>query len=52
MDLYKKTTRRPGAWVDWRWWEQEGIDLAVARERAVAAADRGDEREGEETDQK
>ena len=23
--------RRLGAWVYWRWWEQEGIDLAGAR---------------------
>ena len=47
LDLCKKTVRRTGAWVDQRCWEQEGIDLAGVRARAVAAADREDEREGE-----
>ena len=32
--------QRPGGLVSWRWWEQEGIDLAGVRERAAAAADR------------
>ena len=31
--------RKPGAWVAQRWWDQEGIDLAGAREWAAAAVD-------------
>ena len=37
--------QRPGAWVDRRWWYQEGIDLAGARERAESVAD-GEEEGG------
>ena len=36
MDLCKKSTRRPGARVARRWWEQTGIDWKGARERAEA----------------
>ena len=39
MDLCEKTMRRLGAWVDWIWWEKEGIDLAGARAQAAVAAD-------------
>ena len=38
LDLCKKATRRPGAQVSWRWWEQTGIYLKGAREKAEAAA--------------
>ena len=36
--LCEKATRRPGAWVSRRWWEQTGIDWKGAWERAEAAA--------------
>ena len=41
--------QRPGAWFVWRWWEQEGLDLAYASYQAAEAAD-GEEgrRVGEE----
>ena len=31
MDLCEISVWRPGAWVSWRWWEQEGVDLEVER---------------------
>ena len=31
-------TRRPGARLSWRWWEQAGIDLEGAKKRAAEAA--------------
>ena len=37
MDLCKQATRRPGARVSWRWWEQMGIDLKEVQEKAAAA---------------
>ena len=51
LDLRKNTVQRPGAWVDWRWWEQECIDLAFTRAQAAAAVDGEEEREREETEQ-
>ena len=38
LDLCKQATRRPGARVSRRWWEQMGVDLKGAREKAVVAA--------------
>ena len=38
LDLCEQATRRPGARVSRRWWEQTGIDLNGAREKAAAAA--------------
>ena len=38
MDLCEQATQRPGAWVSWRWWEQAGIDLVVARKQAAVSA--------------
>ena len=38
LDLCENSTRRQGARVAWRWWEQTGVDWKVARERAEAAA--------------
>ena len=38
LDLCKQATRRPGARVSLWWWEQTGIDLKGAREKAAAAA--------------
>ena len=48
--LCEQSVQRPGAWISWRWWEQEGLDLAWAREQAVAATDREDERSGEDSE--
>ena len=33
LDLCEQSVRRLGAWVSWRWWEQEGIDLGGERGR-------------------
>ena len=38
LDLCEQATRRPGVRVSRRWWEQTGIDLKGAREKAAAAA--------------
>ena len=38
LDLCEKATRRPGAQVARRWWEQSEIDWKGARERAETAA--------------
>ena len=52
LDLCKRMVRRLGGWVSRRWCEQEGIDLACAREWAVMAADREDENGGEDMTRK
>ena len=38
LDLCEQATRRPGARVSRRWWEQTGIDLKGAQEKAEAEA--------------
>ena len=38
LDLCKQVTQRTGARVPQQWWEQTGIDLKGAREKAAAAA--------------
>ena len=38
LDLCKHSTRRPGARVSQRWWEQTWIDLKGARDKAAVAA--------------
>ena len=35
MNLCERATQRMGARVYRRWWEQEGIDLEAAKERAA-----------------
>ena len=40
-----------GAWVYWRWWEPEGLDLMGARKRKAAAENREEERWKEEAEQ-
>ena len=35
LDLCERATRRPGARVSQRWWEQVGIDLERVRKRAA-----------------
>ena len=42
LDLFQRSALRPGAWVSWRWWEQELLDLEGAKDIALA------ELEGEE----
>ena len=37
LDLCEQFTRRPGAKVSQRWWEQAGIDLEGAKKRAAEA---------------
>ena len=39
LDLCEKESRRPGARVPRRWWEQTGIDWKEAREKAEAASE-------------
>ena len=46
MELYENTVRKPGAWVDSRWWEHGVLDLAVSIETTTAAADGGEGKEG------
>ena len=55
LDLCKQATQRPGARLSQWWWEQTGIDLKGAREKAAAEAveteteadsDSGDELDG------
>ena len=36
LDLCEGSERAPGARFGMRWWEQEGLDLAGAREAEVA----------------
>ena len=48
MELQKDTVQRPEAWVDRRWWDQEGMELAGARLETVAAGDGEGGSEGEE----
>ena len=31
LELCEEMVHIPGAWVNGRWWEQEGLDLAGAR---------------------
>ena len=38
LDLCERVTQRPEARVYWRWWEQAGIDLEVAKKRATETA--------------
>ena len=37
LDLYERSTQRVGARVSWQWWDKEGIDLKVAKERSAEA---------------
>ena len=37
LDLCEQATQRVGARVSWQWWDQEGIDLKVAKERSAEA---------------
>ena len=40
LDLCKRATRRPGARMSWRWWEQAGINLEGAKKRAAESTTR------------
>ena len=39
VELCERSARRLGAWVSRRWWEQEGMDLERAKDRAAADSD-------------
>ena len=39
LDLCEKSVRKPGDWVYWRWWDQEGINLEGERERVEMTSD-------------
>ena len=47
LDLCERSSRRPGARVSWRWWEQDGLDLEGGKKRATAESD-GEEAISEE----
>ena len=36
LDLCERSARRPGLWLYWRWWEQDGLDLEGAKEITAA----------------
>ena len=39
MDFCERSVRRPGVWVSWQWWDQEGLVLEGVKERAVSDSD-------------
>ena len=43
MELCERSTRRPGARMSRQWWEQDGLYLEGAKNRAAAAAESGGE---------
>ena len=47
LDLCDRSARIPGVWVSRWWWEQDGLGLERAKERAVAKSD-GEEAQSEE----
>ena len=47
MDLCVKSSRRPGAWVSRRWWEQDGLYLEGGKNRSSEESD-GEEAISEE----
>ena len=36
LNLCERSAWRPGAWVSWQWWDQDGLDLEGEKERAAA----------------
>ena len=40
LELCERSIWRPGSWVSWRWWEQEGLDQECTKEREAAESDR------------
>ena len=50
LDLCERATRRPGARVSRRWWEQDGIDLEGAKKRAVETTTRSEPDSEEESE--
>ena len=47
LDPCERYIRSTGAWVSWRWWDQEGIDLVGERQRAAAESGGEEEKYGE-----
>ena len=50
LDLCKRATRRQGARVSRRWWEQAGIDLEGEKKRAAESTTRSETESEEESD--
>ena len=46
LDLCEQSLWRPGAWVSRQWWEQKGLDLEGAEDRASVGWRRGSMRGG------
>ena len=40
LDLCERSAQKPGAWVSWRWWEQDDLDFEGAKQRAAEESDR------------
>ena len=47
LDLCERSTRRPGARVSRRWWEQAGIDLEGVKKRAAVEAEEATDSESD-----
>ena len=47
MDLCERTTQRAGARVSRWWWDQKGINLKTAKERAAETLERDSDSESE-----
>ena len=47
LDLCERATQRMRARMSWRWWEQAGIDLETAKERAAESTTTYSESEAE-----
>ena len=50
MDLYERSTRRPGAKVYRWWWEQAGIDLEGVKKRTAETRTISESKSEEESD--
>ena len=48
LNLCERSDWRPGAWVSWLWWEQDGLDLEGAKEISEAESDREEAQSKEE----
>ena len=40
IELSERFSRRPGAWVSWRWWELEGLDLGGGKGESIGGVGR------------
>ena len=51
LDPCERSVWKLWAWVSWRWWDQERLDIGGAKERAAAVTDREEEKRREEAEQ-